>query len=127
MSKVKEDPTELRANFNSLLRKDQVPKPNLIRQERLRLAQLKEEKDRDILTADKGVAMVVMHREVYVTKAHALLAQPAYRLLPQNPTNKIKAQLITKLRKIKKDNNLEEGMYKAMYPTGCIPQVLSVT
>ena len=30
-------------------------------------------------------------------------------------------QLITKLRTIKKDNNLEEGTYKAMYPTGCIP------
>ena len=34
---------------------------------------------------------------------------------------KKQAQLITKLRTFKKDNNLEEGMYKAMYPTGCVP------
>ena len=86
--------------------------------------QLKQNKDRVILTADKGVGMVVMDREEYVTKAQALLAQPAYRLLPRDPTNKIKAQIITKLRKMKKDNNLEEGMYKAIYPTGCAPQVL---
>ena len=71
--------------------------------------------------------MVVMDRKEYVTKAQSLLAQPAYRLLPRDPTYKIKVQLITKLRKIKKMNNLEEGMYKAMYPTGCIPQILWVT
>ena len=44
-----------------------------------------------------------------------------YRSLPRDPTNKIKAQLITKLRKIKKDSNLDEGTYRAMYPTGCVP------
>ena len=65
--------------------------------------------------------MVVMDKEEYVIKAQELLAQTAYRLLPRNPTNKINAQLITKLRTIKKDNSIEEGMYKAMYPTGCIP------
>ena len=65
--------------------------------------------------------MVVMDREEYVSKVQELLAQPAYRSLPRDPTNKIKAQLITKVRKIKKDNSLDEGMYKAMYPTGCVP------
>ena len=121
-SKLKEeDPMELRSNINSLLRKAHVPKPNLTKQERVGLAKLKKDKDRVIFTADKGVAMVFMDKEEYVTKAQELLAQPAYRLLPRDPTNTIKAQLITKLRTIKKDNNLEEGTYKAMYPTGCIP------
>ena len=62
-----------------------------------------------------------MDREEYVNKAQELLSQLAYRLLPRDLTNKIKAQLITKLRRIKKENNLEEGVYKAMYPTGCFP------
>ena len=70
---------------------------------------------------DKGVAMVVMDREEYVNKAQELLVQPAYKLIPRHPTNKVKAQLITKLRKIKKDTNLDEGTCKAMYPTGCVP------
>ena len=62
-----------------------------------------------------------MNREEYVNKVQELLSQPAYRLLPRDPTNKSKAQLIMKLRRIKKENNLEEGMHKAMYPTGCVP------
>ena len=118
---------DLRSDISALLRKAKAPKPNLTRQERIGLAQHKKGKDRVILTADKGKALVVMDREEYVTKVQELLAQPAYRLIPRDPTNKIKAQLTTKLRKIKKNNNLDEGTYKAIYPNGCIPQVLWVT
>ena len=120
-AKLKEEDTmELRADINSLLRKAKVPKDNLTKQERIGLSQLKKDKDRVILTVDKGVAMVVMDREDYNNKAQELLNSPAYRSLPRDPTNKIKAQLITKLRKIKKDSNLDEGTYRAMYPTGCV-------
>ena len=120
--KLKEEENmELRVNINSLLRKAQLPKLNLTKQERLGLAQLKKDKDRLILTADKGVTMVVLDKEDYITKAESLLSQPAYRVLPRDPTNQIKAKLIIKLRRIKKDTNLGEGMYKTMYPTGCIP------
>ena len=112
---------ELRADINSLLRKGKAPKPNLTKQERIGLTQLKKDQDRVILTADKGVALVVMDKEDYISKAQELLSQLAYKEIPKDPTNKIKAQLITKLRRIKKDRNLDEGMYKAMYPTGCIP------
>ena len=44
---------ELRADINSLLRKGKVPKPNLTKQERIGLTQLKKDQDRVILTADK--------------------------------------------------------------------------
>ena len=79
------------------------------------------DKDRVVLIADKGVAMVVMDKQECINKAEELLAQLAYRTIAKDPTNKIKAQLITKLRRIKRDNNLDEGTYKAMYPTSCIP------
>ena len=74
-----------------------------------------------VLTADKGVAMVVMDKEDYIHKSEELLAQPAYRKLDKGPTNKIKARLITKLRTVKKDTRLDEGMYKIMYPISCVP------
>ena len=97
--KLKEEDTmELRADINSFLRKAQAPKPNLTRQERLGLAQIKKDKDMVFLTADKGVAMVIMDREDYIAKAESLLLQPAYSLLPKDPTNQMKAKLITKLR-----------------------------
>ena len=116
-----EDSMELRADVNSLLRKAKVPKANLTEQVRIGLSQLKEDKERVILTVDKGVVMVIMDREDYNNKAQDLLNSPAYRSLSRDPTNKIKAQLITKLRKIKKDRNLDEGMYRAMYSTRCVP------
>ena len=112
---------ELRWDVNALLRKAKVPKHNLARQENIGLADLKRDKDRIILTADKGVAMVIMDKEEYINKAQEVLAQPAYRGIPRDPTSKIKAQLITKLGKIKQETSIDEGTYKAMYPTGCVP------
>ena len=78
-----EDPKELRANINSLLRKAQVPKPNLTRQERLGLAQLKKDKDRVILIADKGVAMVVMDKEDYITKVVSIIVTTSIQVTTQ--------------------------------------------
>ena len=119
-SKLKEEEAiELRSDVNVFLRKAKAPKPNLTGQESIGLAQLKKDKDRVIPTVDKGVAIVVMGREDYVNKAQEFLAQPAYRSIPKDPTNKVNVQLITKLRKIKKDTNMDT--YKAMYPTGCVP------
>ena len=92
-----EDAMELRADINSLLRKGKAPKPNLTKQERIALTQLKKDQDRVILTADKGVPLVVMDKEHYISKAQELLSQPAFKEIPKDPTNKIKAQLITKL------------------------------
>ena len=104
-----EDAIELRADINSLLRRGKVPKPNLTKQERIGLSQLKKDQDRVILTAGKGVVLVVMDKEEYISKAQELLSQLAYKEIPKDPTNKIKAQQITKLRRIQKDRNLEEG------------------
>ena len=76
--------------------------------------------NRLILTVDKGVAMVIMDKEDYINKAKELLGQPAYKRLDRDPTNKIKAKLITKLRAIKKETRLHEGTYNIMYPTSCV-------
>ena len=117
------DAGELRADVNSLLRRVQVPKPNLTKQESIGLAQLKKDKDRVVLTADKGVAMVVMDKEDFIKKAESLLAQLAYRTIDRDATSKIKAKLATTLRKIKKDTNIDEGTYRTMYPTSCLPPI----
>ena len=61
-----------------------------------------------------------MDREDYIEKANSLLAQPAYRSINGNPTNKLKGKLITILRRIKKESGLEDTIYKCNYPMGCI-------
>ena len=63
-----EDASELRANLNALLRKGKAPKPNLNKQKKIALTQLRKDKDRVILTADKGVALVVLDKEDYINK-----------------------------------------------------------
>ena len=45
--------------------------------------------------------------------------QSAYRTIERDPTNKLKAKLITILMKIKRESGMEENLYKAIYPTGC--------
>ena len=118
-SKLKEDyVAELRGEINGILKKGKIPKPNLNKEERIALNQLRKDKDRVILMADKGVAVV--DKEDYNNKARDLLNTPVYKEIARDPTNRIKAQLITKLRRIKKDRKLDEGMYRTMYPTGCV-------
>ena len=91
-SKLKEeDVAELRGEINGILKKGRIPKPNLDKDEREALQQLRKDKDRIILTADKGVAMVVLDKEDYINKAKDLLNTPAYKEIPKDPTNKIKA------------------------------------
>ena len=64
--KLKEDDAmELRLDINSLPRKAKIPISNLTKQEKIALSQLKKDNDRVILTADKGVAMVIMDKEDY--------------------------------------------------------------
>ena len=115
-----EDAIELRSDINSLLSKAKTPKPSLTKQEKIVLSHLKKDKERVILT-DKGVVMVLMDKEDYTNKAQQLLAKPVHMEIPRHPTKIIKAQLITKLRKIRKITNLDEGIYKAMHPSGCVP------
>ena len=118
---MEQDTGELRADINSLLRRSQIPKSNLIKEESKGLAQLKKDKDRLVLTAYKGVAMVAMEREGYIQKDESLFVQLAYRTIDRDPTSKSKAKLITTLRRIKRNTKIDEGTYKTMYHTSCMP------
>ena len=68
--------------------------------------------------------MVVLDKEKYLEKAENLLEQPAYRTIDRDPTNKLKAQLTLKLRRIKRESNMDEGLYKSMYPTSFPPKFM---
>ena len=58
------------------------------------IKQLRADKDRIILTADKGVALVIMERKDYIKKAQQLLKDPnTYQTIPTDPTTKTKEQI----------------------------------
>ena len=65
---------------------------------------------------DKEVAMAVMDQEEYLDKANILLVQPAYKRIDRGPTNKLKAKLISILKKLKGNQD-----YRITSIKSCIP------
>ena len=116
-----QDAEELRAEINKVLRSSHPPKPNLTKAQNIALRELKRDRDCIVLTADKGVAMVIMDRQDYINKANSLLNQNTYRSIPRDPTNTIKNKLISILKRVKNQTGLDSNTYKSMYPTGCVP------
>ena len=116
-----QDAEELRADINRVLRSSHPPKPNLTKAQTAAIRELKRDRDRIVLTADKGVAMVIMDRQDYNNKANLLLNQNTYKAITKDPTNTIKNKLISILKNIKSKTGLGTNTYKSMYPTGCVP------
>ena len=96
-----QDAEELMADINRVLRSSHPPKPNLTKVQNAALRELKRDRDCIVLTADKGVAMVVMDKQDYISKANQLLNQNTYKVISKDPTNTIKNKLINILKGIK--------------------------
>ena len=78
-----------------------------------------------IVTADKGVCLVVMDKEDYIDKSEELLLKPTYKILPSDPTTKHKNKLITLLKSIKAEGGIMENTYKRFIShRGMLTQIL---
>ena len=87
-------------------------------EEQKTVSELRSDNTRVILTADKGVSLVVMNKEEYVKKAEELLNTDTYRTISSDPTNKYKNKLINLLKTIKAEGGISDAVYKRLYPTG---------
>ena len=116
-----QDAEELRADVNRVLRSSHLPKPNLTKAQNIALRELKRDRDHIVLTADKGVAMVIMDRQDYINKANQLLNQNTYKSIAKDSTNSIESKLINILKRVKTKTGLDSNAYKSMYPTGWVP------
>ena len=112
---------ELRAEIGGALKHTHPTRSNINREEVQALAELKRDSSKVILTADKGVSLVIMDKPDYKTKAQELLNdKKTYKEINTDPTNKLKTKFISLLRKIKVEGGIEEQLYKKMYPTGAV-------
>ena len=114
---------ELRVEVKKALKKSQnVPRTpsNITRKEGKALQELRKDKNRIILTTDKGVASVIMNKADYITKSEELLNTTTYNKIPEDPTNRQKNRLISILKNIKAEGGLNEESYKRMYTTGAV-------
>ena len=102
---------ELRSEVHRVLRKLHHPKPNLKKEEIIALKQLKADKNHMVLTADKGVALVVIDTVDYLKKAKEILEDTnTYRVIQTDPTSRLKNKLINILRRIKTATGLQENI-----------------
>ena len=83
--------------MKTIHKKAQSPRHNITKEEQKAIGELKRDNNRLILTADKGMAPVVMDKEDYVQKANELLDQPTYRTISSDPTKKYKNKLVNLL------------------------------
>ena len=98
---------------------------NISKEEWRAIKELRADKEHLILTADKGVALVVIDKKEYIQKMQTLLEDKnTYRPLKMDPTNRQKNRLINILRSIKSEGRLEDHIYKKMYPTGASSLIL---
>ena len=113
---------ELRVEAKKALKKAQnkTKSYNITKEENQALKELKRDKERVILTADKGVALVVMKKEDYIKKSEEILNTSTYKKIAEDPTNKQKSKLISILKSIKTEGGLKEEEYRKMYPTGAV-------
>ena len=89
-----------------------------MKEEAKAIQDLKRDKERVVLTADKGVSMVVMDKEDYIKKSEDLPHQPTYKELPSDPTTKHKNRLISLLKTMTLEGGTDNITYKRLYPTG---------
>ena len=114
---VKGEVEDLQGEVKAILKKMQPPKSNICLEELKAVPELRRDNTRIILTADKGVSLVVMNKEEYLKKAEELLNQDTYRTIPNDPTNKYKNKLINLLKTIKAEGGISGAVYKRLYPT----------
>ena len=78
--KLKErEADELRVEVKNILKQAHTPRSNISKEEFQAIRELKEDDSRIILTADKGIVMVVLNKEEYIKKVEHLLNQPIRR------------------------------------------------
>ena len=117
-----------RSNVNRILNQQQQQQQhcnnlcNLNPSQCRALTQLKQDNSGVVLTADKGVAMVIMDQEDYTKKAQTLLQDTnTYKVLPKDPTSQLKNKLISLPKDIKQTGGLSPNKYKQLYPTSAVP------
>ena len=74
---------------------------NISKEEYKALNELKKDNNRLILTADKGVALVVIDKANYIEKEGEMLNKETYKKIPEDPTGRQKNKLINILKNIK--------------------------
>ena len=115
---------ELRGRVCGILRKAELPKDNLTREQRKAIGELESLEGIAILPADKGNATVLMKSEDYDQKLSGMLASSTYGVLKIDPTATRESKLTRYLKDLEKKGELPPPLYRKLRPTGSKPPML---
>ena len=84
-----------------------------------------------IFQADKGKATVIMNKDVYKSKVNDMLwDERTYEKLNKDPTASNQRKLIGILTRLKREEKIDKGQYRYLYPTSeviprmyCTPKI----
>ena len=93
---------------------------NITNAEHLVLENLRKDKDCIIVTADKGVTLIVMDKTEYITKCEALLKDHSVYLYLSKTSQTIHKELIKIQQDYKNNNFISETEYTQLRPHGSI-------
>ena len=109
---------ELRYEVSGILKNAKPPPSNLTKGERQALRELSKDEQTMIFPADKGKATVIMNKDVYESKVSGMLwDEQTYEKLNKDPTASYKRKLIGILTRLKREEKIDEGQYRYLYPT----------
>ena len=110
--------------FYNTSRKRRGPHRNITRQEKEAIKTLREDSSRVVLTADKGVALVVMDKDQYIEKCMALLNDTKTYKPCKDTTKKLHREVQESLRKLNREHgssrlyDWSKLHYNCLLPTG---------
>ena len=105
---------ECRADINGVLKCIHLSKHNISKLKGV-LRQFKANKNRIILTADKGWPWFSWTKTLPIQGKEPLRTTQQYKHIPLDPTNKHKAKLINILREIKAETDMDDNTYRKIY------------
>ncbi|KAG8228396.1 hypothetical protein J437_LFUL003868 [Ladona fulva] len=113
----RENAEEVRSQISLALKRDVPPKPNIPWKEKEVLRRLKDNPNIVVLPADKGNATVLLKMNSYYEKVGEILSDPAYQLIPRDPTESLTRKTSILLKK----SGLPPETCKGLLPQAAVP------
>ena len=110
---------QLRQSISDILKKAKPPKSNLNKTQKTALKELKSEENIRIYPFDKGSGFVRIKHEDAIKKIEEQIGET--KVCTDDPTNSLIRQFQNKLRNLKKEEKLDDKLYRKLYPTDGIP------
>ena len=122
--KNEQDASELRGSVCSVLKRCKLPPPNITKEERVALSNLRKKDNIVFLPADKGNATVVMDCSEYEGKVRTLLGDPVYKKVKSDPTPATERRVLKEVRQLERESLIPSDLGRRLKPNASRPPKL---